>query len=292
MEFILVPGMTHDLGGGFVVRRILPFRKKRMVGPFIFFDHMGPIEIIPTKHTDVRPHPHIGLSTLTYLFKGRIVHRDTLGNVQTIMPGEVNWMTSGRGIVHSERIHPEDQGHKISMEGLQFWVALPDETEDQEPSFDHYDKSQLPVYEAAGFRATVVAGSAFGLTSPVKVSSPLLLMDVHVSAGAAQKVSLKPAAADFEIAVYVMAGSVNYGAETITTGNLGVLNSAAEVELRAESGSHFIIIGGETIKTPRLIYWNFVSSSRDKIKAAAKLWKEEKFPLIPGDEKERIPLGS
>ena len=288
-EMMLVPGMTHDLGGGFVVRRLLPFRKKRMVGPFIFFDHMGPAEFVPNSVTDIRPHPHIGLSTLTYLYEGRMVHRDNLGTVQTITPGEVNWMTSGKGIAHSERAHADDYGKKVRMQGLQFWVALPDETEDQAPSFRHYTQNQIPVFKGEGFTASVVTGKAFGLTSPVQVSSPSVFLDVKTDADS--KIEFTPEKENFEIAVYVLKGKIDYRSGTIEEGHLGILASSSALLLLASAGTHFVVIGGEPFQTPRLIWWNFVSSSKEKIEAAKKAWKEEKFALIPGDEKERIPLG-
>jgi redox-sensitive bicupin YhaK (pirin superfamily) len=287
-DLMLVPGMTHDLGGGFVVRRLLPYRKKRMVGPFIFFDHMGPAEFIPSAETDIRPHPHIGLSTLTYLYEGRMVHRDTLGRVQTILPGEVNWMTSGKGIAHSERAHLDDYGKKVRVQGLQFWVALPDATEDQDPSFAHYEKSTLPVFPGNGFKATVVTGKAFGLSSPVKVSSPSVFVDIAVKTES--EISFTPEKSDFEIAIYVLKGKVTYRNAAVEAGHLAILRESANLNLTADPETHFVMIGGEPFQTPRFIYWNFVSSSREKIEVAKKNWKEENWPTIPG-EHERIPLG-
>lgn len=288
-DAMLVTGATHDLGGGFMIRRLLPYRKKRMVGPFIFLDHMGPIEFAPNSVTDIRPHPHIGLSTLTYLFQGRMVHRDILGNVQTILPGEVNWMTAGKGIVHSERAHADDYGKKVRMEGLQFWVALPDGAENGEPSFQHYEKSVLPVFEGGGFSATLVAGGAFGLRSPVRVSSPTIFM--NIVANRASEVLFTPESGDFEIAVYVLKGALSFKSTRVEAGTIAILNVASSYSLRADAESHFILIGGAAFKTPRLIWWNFVSSSKEKIEAAKLAWKEQRFPLIPGDDQERIPLG-
>ena len=285
---MLVPGMTHDLGGGFVVRRLLPFRKKRMVGPFTFFDHMGPAEFAPSRETDIRPHPHIGLSTLTYLYEGRMVHRDTLGNVQTIVPGEVNWMTAGRGIAHSERAHADDYGKPTRMQGLQFWVALPDDAEDEEPSFQHLPESALPVITGDRYRATVVAGSAWGKTSPLRVSSPSIFIDVRAEAGAA--VSFTAERATFEIALYVLRGRVSYFGHPIEAGQLVVLKDSTGLRFEASEDTHFVVIGGEPFTTPRLIWWNFVASTKEKIQAAQAAWKEDRFGQIAG-ETERIPLG-
>jgi redox-sensitive bicupin YhaK (pirin superfamily) len=285
---MLVPGMTHDLGGGFVIRRLLPYRKKRMVGPFIFLDHMGPVEFVPNSESDIRPHPHIGLSTLTYLYEGRMVHRDSLGSVQTILPGEVNWMTSGRGIVHSERAHADDYGKKVRMQGLQFWVALPDSTEDQAPSFRHYEKNVLPVFSGKDFSATIVVGSAWGLTSPVEASSPSIFMDLQAKNTA--EISFTPAQVNFEIAVYVLTGKLQYRDGEIAAGTLAILHESNDIRLQAETGTHFIIIGGEPFAKPRFIWWNFVSSSHEKIEVAKAAWKSDTMGQVPG-EHERIPLG-
>jgi redox-sensitive bicupin YhaK (pirin superfamily) len=259
-----------------------------MVGPFIFFDHMGPIEFKPNRKSDIRPHPHIGLSTLTYLVKGRMVHRDNLGSVQTILPGEVNWMTAGKGIVHSERAHPEDYGKSVAMEGLQFWVAIPDETEDQPPSFHHYEKSQIPVHEGEGFRAKIVVGSAYGLKSAVRATSPTILAEFTASAGA--NISFEPEDGDFELALYVLKGGVSYYKTLIPEGHLAILKSESVIEFTPTSNSHFVILGGAAFKTPRLIWWNFVSSTKEKIDAAREAWRNDTYPKIPG-ETERIPLG-
>ncbi len=288
-EFLSVPGMTHDLGGGFMIRRLLPFHKRRMVGPFVFLDHMGPIEIVPSAQSDIRPHPHIGLSTLTYLFEGRIIHRDHLGTVQEILPGEVNWMTAGSGIVHSERAHPEDYGKKIRMQGLQFWVALPDALEDVAPSFIHYGRSQIPEFQGAGFNARVVTGSQFGLTSPVAVASPSVFLDIRATSDT--KIQIVPEQSNFQIAFYVLEGSIQYLSHTVQAGHIAVVGGLKEIELMVNRGTHFIVIGGEPFDVPRFVWWNFVSSSREKIERARKAWKENLFPLIPGDQSERIPLG-
>ena len=287
-EMMLVAGSVHDLGGGFVIRRLLPYRKKRMVGPFIFLDHLGPVEFTPNHETDIRPHPHIGLSTMTYLYEGRMVHRDSLGQTQTILPGEVNWMTAGNGIVHSERSHADDYGNKIRMQGLQFWVALPDSKEDQAPSFLHYEKKQIPEFNGEGFHAHVVTGRAFGLTSPVAVSSPQVFLDLRSTK--ATLVHFEPEDKNFEIAVYVLSGKLTYQAREVEKGILALLPSSAAFDFQVEDNTHFIVIGGEAFPNEKLIWWNFVSSSKDKIESAKKRWKEERFPTVPG-ETERIPLG-
>ncbi len=288
-ELMMVPGMTHDLGGGFQIRRLLPYRKKRMVGPFIFLDHMGPVEFTPNSITDIRPHPHIGLSTLTYLYSGRMVHRDSVGSVQTILPGEVNWMTSGSGIVHSERAHQDDYGNPIKMEGLQFWVALPDDKEDGPPSFYHYDRASIPTFKDIGFNANVVVGSAFGLISPVESSSPSVFIDVTTDRKT--DIPFSPEKPDFEIAIYVLKGKVTYINEVVEEGHLAICMKPMHCIFKAEADTHFIIIGGEAFPNLRYIFWNFVSSSHDKIEAAKKRWKEGKFEKVPGDDKEFIPLG-
>jgi redox-sensitive bicupin YhaK (pirin superfamily) len=289
LSMIIKTGSTHDLGGGFVVRRLLPFRKKTMVGPFIFLDHMGPFEFVPVPHSDIRPHPHIGLSTLTYLYDGRMVHRDSLANEQVIKPGEVNWMTAGKGIVHSERIHKDDHNKKIKMEGLQFWVALPDDLEDQDPSFLHYEEPSIPVFKGKGFRVAVIGGKAFDLLSPVQVSSPLVFLNFEVSDDA--EIPFKAEKADFEIALYVLKGEVHCEGQTLKSGQLGVLKKSSTYGFKAKKDTRFVLIGGEPFKSHRFIEWNFVSSSKEKIEAASRDWQDEKFPLIPGDDKERIPLG-
>ena len=286
---MLITGTVHDLGGGLMIRRLLPYRKRHMVGPFIFLDHMGPVTFSPDSVSDIRPHPHIGLSTLTYLLQGRMVHRDSLGNVQVIEPGEVNWMTAGHAIAHSERAHTDDYGKPVRMEGLQFWLALPDDREDQEPAFAHYKKSSLPILSGPGFKATLIAGTAMGATSPVATSSPTVFVEFHVDSDS--MIPFTPEQSEFEIAIYVLKGSARSQNTTIESGQIAILTPAITHQLEAQAGTHLIVIGGEAFKTQRFIYWNFVSSSREKIDAAKKAWKEEKFPLIPGDDQERIPLG-
>lgn len=284
-EHFLIDARPHDLGGGFNVKRILPFAKKRMVGPFIFLDHMGPLNIQPQQNTDVRPHPHIGLSTLSYLFEGRLVHRDSLGVTATIVPGEVNWMTAGSGISHSERSHDDDRNKVRPFHGLQFWVALPDGAEDIAPSFQHYEAKQIPRKETDEYSLSVIAGSFLGLSSPVLISSPLVFTEFK----AKKDFSLKATLPGFESAVYVVEGELNVNGTNIHAAQMETLPTDEALDLKVKAGTHFVIIGGEAFKTPRHIWWNLVSSSKDKIEAAKKAWKEGSFPMVPG-ETEFIPL--
>lgn len=278
---LLIDGREHDLGGGMKVRRILPFAKKRMVGPFIFLDQMGPVTIPAEINMDVRPHPHIGLSTLTYLFKGRLIHRDSLGFVQEIVPGQVNWMISGSGIAHSERAHPDDRRRGHELHGLQFWVALPDGKEDRPPAFHHYET--LPEQTTPTRRLKLIAGTAFGLESPLAAQSPMLLAEVFTQGRDDLSLDLK----GFELGIYVLAGQVRVGDRQIQPLQLAVLDGPEHVI--AEGGSHYVVLGGEPFATERLIWWNLVSSSRERILEAQRAWKDGLFPQVPG-ESEFIPL--
>lgn len=279
-EIIKLSGKPHDLGGGMTVTRVLPAGKKRMVGPFAFFDHMGPVDIRAGQNIDVRPHPHIGLSTLTYLLEGRMVHRDSLGTEVTIVPGDVNWMTAGRGISHSERGHQDDKNSDHRMQGLQLWIALTDEQEDVAPSFDHYDSAVIPRSETATYQLSLVAGEAFGLKSPVKTSSPLILSVVKAkSVSGFFDVALNA----FEIGIYVLAGQVQMLGQTLLAHEMLVLPPRLTARLNFDDQTHFVILGGEPFATPRYIWWNMVSSSREKIEAAKVRWKNGSFPMVPGD---------
>lgn len=282
---LTIDGRPHDLGGGFQVQRILPFAKKRMVGPFIFLDHMGPVTIAPHQNTDVRPHPHIGLSTLTYLFEGRIVHRDSSGSTATIEPGGVNWMTAGRGISHSERAHEDDRAKTRVLHGLQFWVALPDGAEETAPTFQHYELSQIPQVKTATHTMNLVAGEGFGAKSPVKVTSPLLFADFRAHAETAIKEKFDA----FELGVYVVDGEIEIAGQTLSKNHMGIVEKGETLEVKAKSGAHFVVLGGEPFATPRHIWWNLVSSSRERIEEAKKQWKDGTFPMVPG-ETEFIPL--
>ena len=283
---LLIQGRAHELGPGFPVRRVLPSAKRRMVGPFVFLDHFGPMTVpAGGDGMEVRPHPHIGLATVTYLYAGELVHRDSLGSVQPIRPGDVNWMTAGRGIVHSERTAPEVRRAATALHGLQIWVALPTAAEEMPPSFHHHPAETLPVVEEAGLRARVLVGSAFGASSPVPDASPLCYADLELAAGAAL-----PLPADLsERAVYLVEGEVSLHGARIAAGRM-VLLAAEDLELHADSAARLVFIAGEPLDGPRFIEWNFVSSSRDRIEEAKRAWREREFRLVPGDEQEFIPL--
>ena len=280
----LIRPSPRDLGG-FSVRRVLPAAGLRMVGPFIFFDHIGPAEFAPGTGIDVRPHPHIGLATVTYLFEGAMLHRDSLGVVQTIEPGAVNWMTAGRGIVHSERTGPElrASGHRIH--GIQSWVALPREFEEIEPSFAHYDAASLPEFPVDGTTIRVIAGSAYGRASPVEVLTPTLYADALLPPGTA----LRAPGEHEERACYVADGRLLIGGDEVEAGNMAVLQPGAEVRLESPSGARVLLLGGAPADGPRHIWWNFVSSSADRMERAKRDWREGRFPAVPG-ETEFIPL--
>lgn len=279
---IKIEGRKTDLGDGMTVQRILPYRSKRMIGPFCFLDHMGPVTINPHQNTDVRPHPHIGLSTLTYLFEGHIIHRDSLGTVATIVPGEVNWMTAGKGISHSERSVPSELHQSRKLEGLQFWVALPDGQEDIDPSFSHYEKNQIPFHENETRKITVVAGEALNMKSPVITSSPLIFMIIEAYEDFNFEFSIR----SFELAAYVANGEIN---NEIKTNQMLVFDENTKLSINIKKNSKIVIIGGPAFVTPRHMWWNFVSSSKEKIEIAKSQWKQGLFPAVPG-ETERIPL--
>ncbi|HEX7341680.1 MAG TPA: pirin family protein [Rhodanobacteraceae bacterium] len=282
----IIDARRHDLGDGFEVGRALPNRVRRMVGPFVFLDHMGPLEMaapIP-KNRDVRPHPHIGLSTVTYLFEGQMTHRDSLGCEQVITPGALNWMTSGRGITHSERFDGmREKGGLI--EGVQAWVAMPAENETDAPSFDHHDAAVLPAFTDAGISGRVIAGSAYGLTSPARTFSPLFY--VHADMPAQSRLALPT---DYpERAVFVAAGEIEVAGQRCHADQLLVFSKGAASTLLATQPSRVMLLGGESVG-PRYIWWNFVASRRDLIEAAAADWKTGRMPLPPLDHDEFIPL--
>ena len=287
VEVIVVP-RTHDLGDGFHVRRALPSRERRMVGPFVFFDEMGPHTFSAGQGLDVRPHPHIGLSTVTYLLQGEIQHRDSLGTSQSIRPGEVNWMTAGKGIVHSERTAPEQRAHPSPLFGLQCWVALPKSHEENDPSFLHFGAPELPVIEGDGATARIISGSFLGKASPVPVASPMFYVDLRLEPGA----RLTMPAEYSERAVYVLDGSLDLGRDgRFERGQLVVLKPGAAVTLGAggAAGARLMLLGGEPMDGPRFLSWNFVSSSAERIEQAKQDWIAQAFPKVPG-ETEFIPL--
>jgi hypothetical protein len=283
LEAVIVP-RARDLGG-FEVRRVLPSGQRQMVGPVIFFDQMGPAEFSPGAGIDVRPHPHIGLATVTYLLAGRIVHRDSLGVVQSIEPGDVNWMTAGRGIVHSERSDAELRKGRHKLDGIQIWVALPKAHEETEPDFAHYTAATLPLIEGEGKSVRVVAGSLFGKTSPVKTFLSLFCADAALQAGA----SFALGAEHEERAIYLVEGTVEIGGQLFEAGRLLVFSAGDEIAVKAKTAARILLLGGEPMDGPRHIWWNFVSSSRERIEQAKADWKAQRFPPVPGDA-EFIPL--
>jgi len=285
-SFTRVHPRERDLGDGFIVRRALPHAQARSVGPFVFFDHMGPVELKPGQGMDVRPHPHIGLATVTWLFEGGIRHRDSLGHDQEIRPGEVNWMTAGRGIVHSERSPDDLRAQGGRLHGVQTWVALPAEHDETEPGFHHYDASQFPALERSGVRMRLMAGEAWGAASPVKVFAPTLFAEVRMQAGA----RLELPAEHPEQGVYVVDGEVEMGTERLAQGELGVHRGDDPPPLRARADSLLVLVGGAPLDGPRIVWWNFVARDRARIEQAGKDWKEGRFGIVPGDDKEFIPL--
>jgi redox-sensitive bicupin YhaK (pirin superfamily) len=282
---LVIESRPHDLGG-FQVGRVLPYSQRRMVGPFIFFDRMGPHDMpvpIPGS-TDVRPHPHIGLSTVTYLFSGQMTHRDSTGVEQVILPGELNWMTAGAGISHSERFDGmrAQGGH---MDGIQAWVALPEENQEDAPSFAHYDLPSLPALEDGGIEARVIAGRAYGLTSPAATRSPLFYVHAELQAG-----SHLPLPDGYpERAVFVARGSITVDGQRYGEGRMPVFSGSGAVSIQALEPSRVMLLGGEPVGT-RHIWWNFVSSRKERIEQAKADWLAGRIPLPPMDDQEFIPL--
>ena len=283
LETLVVP-RTHDIGG-FEVRRALPSAQRRMVGPFIFWDQMGPGELAPGQGLDVRPHPHIGLATVTYLFDGEILHRDSVGSVQAIRPGAVNWMTAGRGIAHSERSGEETRRTGQRVFGIQSWMALPKRHEEAEPGFVHHPAEALPVIEAEGKRVRVIAGDVYGARSPLKTFTETLYVDAQLDPGA----RLPVPAEHPERALYVAEGTVTVSGDRFEAGQLLVLRPGDALTVEAETAARVLLLGGEPMDGPRHIWWNFVSSSKDRIEAAKADWRAGRFDAVPG-ETEFIPL--
>ena len=279
-----------DLGDGFLVHRALPTAARRAVGPFVFLDQFGPVHMAPGKGMDVRPHPHIGLATVSYLFEGEILHRDSLGSVVPIRPGEVNWMTAGRGITHSERSPESARPDGATLWGLQFWVALPLELEQCPPAFAHHGVDEIPQLERPGARISVVLGEAFGARSPVELTSPMFLVDVRLDAGA----SIELDVAHAERAAYVVEGEVRGSAPDalVPKEHLVVFDAGERCVLTAgDAPAHVTFLGGPPLDAPRFLWWNFVSSDRDLILRAQQAWSEQRFPKVPGED-EYIPLPS
>jgi len=275
---------SHRELGGFSVERILPHPPLEMVGPFIFLDHMGPVRFEPGAGIDVRPHPHIGLSTVTYLFAGEIVHRDNLGAVQTIRPGEVNWMTAGRGVVHSERTDPVLRASGGPAHGMQAWVALPDGSEEVDPAFHHHEGADLPTYEGGGLWARLIAGEAFGARAAVRTYSPLFYVHWRLKADARAQLG-----ADYpERAAFVTSGSVEADGHRLQAGDMAVFAKGSPVLFTALEDAEVMLLGGEPVGR-RFLWWNFVSSSKARIEDAKADWTAGRMSLPPSDDGESIP---
>jgi redox-sensitive bicupin YhaK (pirin superfamily) len=282
---MIIEQRRRDLGGGMEVGRVLPFAKRRMIGPFVFFDHMGPLDLQPgiDRSLDVRPHPHIGLSTVSYLFSGQIMHRDSLGYEQTIRPQEVNWMTAGKGITHSERLE-HARAHGDRVHGIQAWVALPDGQEEIAPSFSHHSAGDLPQWEEGGVIGHLIAGSAYGLTAGAKTLSPLFYAHLEMAPGATAEI---PGGHE-ERALYIATGAVEMDGVRYEAGRMLVLGASAS-QVRAVQHATVMVLGGEPVGE-RFIYWNFVSSSKDRIAQAAADWRAGRMKLPDADDAEFIPL--
>jgi redox-sensitive bicupin YhaK (pirin superfamily) len=284
LETLIVP-RTRDLGDGFEVRRALPSAERRMIGPFVFFDQMGPMELRPGRGLDVRPHPHIGLATVTYLFDGEILHRDSLGTVQAIEPGAVNWMTAGSGIVHSERTAPARRAAGGPLFGIQTWVALPKAHEETAPAFAHHGTDALPLVDERGVRVRMIVGSLWGTRSPVETFSEMFYADAALDPAA----RLAVPADHEERAAYVAAGSIAVDGHAFESGRLLVFRPGAGIVIEATEPARVLLLGGEPMDGPRRVWWNFVSSSPERIEQAKEDWRKGRLGSVPG-ETEFIPL--
>ncbi|NMN59670.1 hypothetical protein FHT36_003583 [Xanthobacter sp. SG618] len=283
VETVIVP-RAHDIGG-MEVARVLPSVQGQMIGPFIFFDRMGPVRFTAAQAQDVRPHPHIGLATVTYLFEGSMIHRDSLGSERVIEPGAVNLMTAGRGIVHSERHDAAVKARGGPLFGIQSWIALPKALEETNPDFLHADSEALPVVADGGVRARVILGSAFGATSPVALASPATYVEIQLAAGA--HVPVDPTHEDR--ALFTLEGEVEVDGTAFPPGQMLVIRRGVATSVRARTPARLMLVGGEPLEGPRYIWWNFVSSSLDRLEAAKAAWREGRFDLIPMDHNEFIP---
>ncbi|HVZ05323.1 pirin family protein [Hyphomicrobium sp.] len=284
VEDVIIP-RARDLGG-FEVRRALPSARRQMVGPFIFFDQMGPAQFLSGHGIDVRPHPHIGLATVTYLFDGQIMHRDSLGSALSIKPGEVNLMTAGKGIVHSERTAPDLRASGQNVFGIQSWMALPKAHEESEPVFAHFGVSDLPRFDGEGKRVRLIMGSLYGATSPASFPYDCFYAEAVLAPGA-----VLPLDPDYdERGVYIASGSIDIAGQTFESGQLLVFKAGDRISILAETNARLMLLGGEPMDGPRFIWWNFVSSSKERIEMAKNEWRQGKFDIVPGDASEFIPL--
>ncbi len=275
---IVIESRAKDLAG-MPITRVLPWVKKRMVGPFIFLDHMGPVHFDKNHKLTVNAHPHIGLSTLTYLFKGRIHHKDSIGSSVVIVPGEVNWMTAGKGISHSEKTPADDIGRESDIHGLQFWVALPDDLEDMEPSFTNHKSHEIPKIKKDGAEVCVVVGEFYGQKSPVKAFSPMIFLNID----ATEDYTFEYSAPEFEVAFYLIEGEVDLGERKFSNHEMIVLEPGSSIRADIKKGSHCVLVGGKSFPHPKFIWWNFVSSSKEKMNTARDNWNSGNFPQVPGE---------
>ncbi|MFC5741702.1 pirin family protein [Dyella tabacisoli] len=283
---LLIDGRLHDLGDGFKVRRLLPVLQARHVGPFVFYDHMGPVAFAPGKGMDVRPHPHIGLATVTWLFDGAIRHRDSLGSLADIRPGEVNWMTAGRGIVHSERTPPEERRDGQQLHGIQVWVALPKPDEEVAAEFHHHDAAELPRIHQPGIELVLIAGSAYDRRSPVKVFAPMFFLEARLEAGA--ELHLPPE--HIERGIHVIDGEVSWDGVVVSAAQMAVQTGPQAASVRAGRASRLMLFGGAPLDGERHLWWNFVASTRERIEQAKEDWVAQRFGRVVGDDAEYIPL--
>ena len=282
---LVIPYRDRSIGS-MNVRRVLPFPKRRAVGPFVFVDDFGPVEIFGGRALDVLPHPHIGLATVTYLFGGKMTHRDSVGTTQVIEPGEVNWMTAGRGVVHSERVSDAPVAPGERLVGVQTWIALPEKDEEAAPSFAHHKTDDLPEIEAEGVRAKVILGEIFGARSRVATLGDPVYADCRLAANAFLKI---PADIE-ERGVYVLAGALLAGGQRYEAGTMLVFETGVEAVFSAAEETHLMIVGGARLEKPRHMWWNFVSTSTERIEQAKKDWRDRRFPVIPDDAAEFVPL--
>ncbi|MBA2078967.1 pirin family protein [Rhodanobacter sp. PCA2] len=281
----LIDGRLHDLGEGFTVRRLLPVLQARHVGPFVFYDHMGPVDFPPGRGMDVRPHPHIGLATVTWLFDGAIRHRDSLGSLADIRPGAVNWMTAGRGIVHSERTPPEARAAGQRMHGIQVWVALPRGHAEAEPAFHHHEAEALPRIRQPGVELVLITGTGWGAASPVQVYAPMYFAEARLEAGA----ELALPAEHAEHGVHVIEGEADWGGLSLEPGRMAV-QAGTPPPLKARRACRVMLFGGAPLDGERHLWWNFVAADPARIEQAKADWREGRFAKVPGDEQDFIPL--